>query len=300
MDPKHLYYLSVVLEKGSITEASKHLAVTQPTLTRLMSVLEMQAGTTLFSRSRYGVKATPIGEALAREGRSIKNNIEAASHIASRYRIGLDKEIRIGVGPLLSATIIPDVTLALLEKLPRLSLTIKVTSPTKIIDSLLDDDLDLAIAPAASSRVIPGCSRTRVADDVLGIFCSVDNVLAKKKEVTIEDLASSNWITLGHGSPFEREVMELLASAGVSKIKTQVVLSNDGTLLLEILQKGSHLSVLPKMPIRESRFSERLVELKFSQNLTQSRDIFLWAREESKDLPVHSILKEILCERYLS
>ncbi len=98
MDPKHLFYLSVVLEKGSLTEAAKHLAVTQPTLTRVMSTLEMQAGTTLFSRSRYGVKGTPVGEALAREGRAIQRNVEAATSIASRHRIGLDKELRIGVG----------------------------------------------------------------------------------------------------------------------------------------------------------------------------------------------------------
>lgn len=90
MDPKHLLYLSVVLEKGSLTEAAKHLNVTQPTLTRVMATLEMQAGGQLFSRSRYGVKGTEVGEELAREGRSIQKKYRASqvSRLKTSHRDG--------------------------------------------------------------------------------------------------------------------------------------------------------------------------------------------------------------------
>lgn len=40
MDPRHLQQLATILDKGSITAASKHLCLTQPTLTRNMRVLE--------------------------------------------------------------------------------------------------------------------------------------------------------------------------------------------------------------------------------------------------------------------
>ena len=48
MDPRHLIQLAVILDKGSITAAATHLRMTQPTLTRNVSTLEMQAGQPLF------------------------------------------------------------------------------------------------------------------------------------------------------------------------------------------------------------------------------------------------------------
>jgi DNA-binding transcriptional LysR family regulator len=66
MDPRHLVQLAAILEKGSITQASRHLHLTQPTLTHNMQTLEMQAGGQLFERSRFGVRSTLLGEMLAR------------------------------------------------------------------------------------------------------------------------------------------------------------------------------------------------------------------------------------------
>ena len=69
MDPRHLVQLATILEKGSLTQASRYLHLTQPTLTHNMQTLEMQAGGTLFERSRFGVRSTPLGEMLARSSR---------------------------------------------------------------------------------------------------------------------------------------------------------------------------------------------------------------------------------------
>ena len=44
MDPRHLIQLAGILEHGSISRASRHLYLTQPTLTHNMQVLEAQAG----------------------------------------------------------------------------------------------------------------------------------------------------------------------------------------------------------------------------------------------------------------
>ncbi|NRP15901.1 LysR family transcriptional regulator [Marinobacterium sp. xm-a-152] len=294
MDPKHLYYLSVVLEKGSLTEAAKHLALTQPTLTRTMATLEMQAGTQLFSRSRYGVKGTPVGIALAREGRTINRSMEAARFHASRYRIGLDKEIRIGIGPLLSATIMPDAMHSLLELHPKASLTIEVSRPTAVIDHLIDNQLDIAIAPSATDKLIPGCNRELLFNDEIAIYCSHDHPLANKTDINIEDLATANWLSLGHGSPFEREVMELLNESGISKIRTQIVFRNEGYLLLETLRKGKHLAVLPNIPMQVFYQTKEFKRIELNRELSQPRNIYLWARDEMLETPIYKDIKSVM------
>ena len=283
MDPKHLLYLSVVLEKGSLTEAAKHLNVTQPTLTRVMATLEMQAGGQLFSRSRYGVKGTEVGEELAREGRSIQQNIEQAKSAASRHRIGMAREIKIGIGPLISATLMPPVIDRLMLKYPRQSISLAVYSPVDLINQLLDNHLDFMIAPAPAERIIAGTNRRLLSGDTLGVYAGREHPLAAKRNISIDDFEHADWVSLGHANPFERQVMDLLNNRGIANIRTQLVFRNEGAMLLELLARGKHLAVLPDLPMRAAVEAERFVRLDFNTDQAIHRDIYFWSQDEFED-----------------
>ena len=283
MDPKHLLYLSVVLEKGSLTEAAKHLNVTQPTLTRVMATLEMQAGGQLFSRSRYGVKGTEVGEELAREGRSIQQNIEQAKSAASRHRIGMAREIKIGIGPLISATLMPPVIDRLMLKYPRQSISLAVYSPVDLINQLLDNHLDFMIAPAPAERIIAGTNRRLLSGDTLGVYAGREHPLAAKRNISIDDFEHADWVSLGHANPFERQVMDLLNNRGIAHIRTQLVFRNEGAMLLELLARGKHLAVLPDLPMRAVAGAERFIRLDFNTEQATYRDIYFWSQDEFED-----------------
>lgn len=283
MDPRHLLYLSVVLEKGSLTEAAKHLNVTQPTLTRVMATLEMQAGGQLFSRSRYGVKGTEVGEELAREGRSIQQNIEQAKSAASRHRIGMAREIKIGIGPLISATLMPPVIDRLMLKYPRQSISLAVYSPVDLINQLLDNQLDFMIAPAPAERIIAGTNRRLLTGDTLGVYAGREHPLAAKRNISIDDFEHADWVSLGHANPFERQVMDLLNTRGIANIRTQLVFRNEGAMLLELLARGKHLAVLPDLPMRAAAEAERFVRLDFNTDQATHRDIYFWSQDEFED-----------------
>ena len=283
MDPKHLLYLSVVLEKGSLTEAAKHLNVTQPTLTRVMATLEMQAGGILFSRSRYGVKGTNVGEELAREGRSIQQNIEQAKSAASRHRIGMAREIKIGIGPLISATLMPPVIDRLMLKYPRQSISLAVYSPVDLINQLLDNQLDFMIAPAPAERIIAGTNRRLLSGDTLGVYAGREHPLAAKRNISIDDFEHADWVSLGHANPFERQVMDLLNNRGIANIRTQLVFRNEGAMLLELLAQGKHLAVLAELPMRAAVEAERFVRLDFNTDQATHRDIYFWSQDGFED-----------------
>src|SRR5690606_19025758 len=115
MDPRHLVQLAAILEHGSISQASRHLHLTQPTLTHNMQALEVQAGGRLFERSRFGVRSMVLGEMLAREGRAIARRLKDAAEVTARHRGGLRSTVRIGTGPLVGAAFLPGLTQVLLE-----------------------------------------------------------------------------------------------------------------------------------------------------------------------------------------
>lgn len=276
MDPRHLVQLAAILEQGSITQASRHLHLTQPTLTHNMQVLEMQAGGKLFERSRFGVRSTPLGETLAREGRAIARRLKDAAEASARHRSGLRSTVRIGTGPLVGAALVPGLAQELLRRHPDIALTLQSDRPHLLVDQLVDGRHDLVIAPSWLDRPPPGVERFLLVEDDLGVFCGAAHPLAAQG-VLGAAADARNWISLGTASPFDQHVREMLAEAGVDTPRTEIAILGEAFMLLRILAQGTHLSVLPHFPMRLLRPYFPIVELALPVK-PRPRNIHLWCR----------------------
>lgn len=277
MDPRHLVQLAVILEHGSITQASRHLHLTQPTLTHNMQTLEAQAGGRLFERSRSGARSTPLGDMLAREGRAIARRLKDASEVTARHRGGMGATLRLGTGPLVGAALLPGLTQMLLKDHPHTHLSLQSDRPHLLVEQLVDGRHDLVIAPSWLDRPPPGIDRTLLVHDDLGVFCAAGHPLAKRRTFPAAALASQPWISLGTASPFDQHVREMLREVGVETPHTEITVLGEAFMLLRVLAQGRHLAVLPRFPLRLLRPHFPLCELPL-QFARRPRDIFLWCR----------------------
>ena len=278
MDPRHLVQLAAILEHGSISQASTHLHLTQPTLTHNMQTLEMQAGAKLFERSRFGVRSTPMGDMLAREGRAIARRVKDATEITARHRSGLRSTLRIGTGPLVGAALVPALAQELLRCNPDLHLSLQSDRPHLLVDQLVDGQHDFVIAPSWLDRPPPGHERFLLARDELGVFCGKAHPLAAEGVLASDDAWGNRWIGLGAASPFDQHVLEMLDEAGVGTPRTEITMINgEAFMLLRMLAEGRHLAVLPRFPVRLLRPYFPIVELK-APTRSPTRNIFLWCR----------------------
>lgn len=277
MDPRHLTQLAAILEHGSISQASRHLHLTQPTLTHNMQVLEAQAGGRLFERSRFGVRSTPLGEMLAREGRAISRRMKDAAEIMARHRGGLRGTVRLGTGPLVGAALVPGLVQALLAHYPDTHLAVQSDRPHLLVDQLVDGRHDLVIAPSWLDRPPPGIERFLLIQDDLGVFCGKGHALAKRGVLDAATARGQNWLSVGTASPFDQHVREMLEAGGIAPPRTQITVLGEAFVLLQLIAQGQHLAVLPHVPVRLLRRSFPLVELKLAAP-PQRRDIYLWSR----------------------
>ncbi|AOW13770.1 hypothetical protein LPB72_01940 [Hydrogenophaga crassostreae] len=279
MDPKHLMQLAVILDKGSITEAAQHLRLTQPTLTRNMHTLEMQAGGLLFSRSRFGVKPSLLGESLAREGRAVTQTLRSATDAIGRHKMGLNNQLRVGVGPLIGMGLAAKLSGKLIAQLPQLAITVTTGRPQTVVEQLIDGQIDIAIAPAVYAQSPVGIARVLLAEDAIGVYCGPGHPLAGVSDVDSAALNAFDWINVGTSSPFQNEQLELLAKNGVRQLRTRFATLNDAVILLEFLSQGSHLAVLPGLPLLLMQDRYRFVEVPLPQGNSR-RDMYIWCREE--------------------
>lgn len=245
MEAKHLMQLAIILDCGSISQAAGKLHISQPTLTKNMQTLEMQAGGSLFTRSRHGVRQTALGGMLAREGRAIATSVWAAEQSATRFGLGMQTELRIGVGPLMASLLMHTVTEALLRDYPSLSLLIQVDTPYRLFEKINDDELDIAVAPTVISAS-QELDRITLFEDRLAIFASRHHPLAGKERIEIGELVGYPWVNIATYAKFEESPVERLQKAGLKQVNTHIALAGDATICLNILPTGDYLSIMPE------------------------------------------------------
>ncbi|BFM49100.1 LysR family transcriptional regulator [Marinomonas sp. THO17] len=293
MESKHLIYLSTILDKGSISAAAEFLNVAQPTLTRAMATLEMQAGTQLFTRSRFGVTSTVVGESLAREGRAISRRLNAANEQVSRFKLGIKQNLRIASGSLLGMGVLPKIIDRMIEQHPEVSLTITCLNPSIAIEGLLDDQFDIVIAPQSSDRNTSSLHHELIKQDKIGIFCGQQHPLASRKNIQIEDFMSLDWLSLGIASYFEQQTTEMLSSYGIHGARTKAVFRNDAYMLIKMLASGRYLAALPHFPVTVIKEAFAIKEIQLEGIQAVSRDLYLWCIESLKDQAAFTSFKNI-------
>lgn len=283
--------LASILEHGSITRASQHLHLTQPTLTHNMQTLEMQAGGKLFERSRFGVRSTVLGDMLAREGRAIARRLQDAAEVSARHRGGVRRGLRLGTGPLVGAALVPDLVQHLQQGHPGHHLTLHSDRPHVLVEHLVDGRCDLVIAPSWLSRPPPGIEREVLVDDALGVFCGAAHPCAARGRLADAGADGLRWISLGATSPFEQHAREMLAEAGVVSPRTEVTVVGEAFVLLRLLAMGRHLAVLPRFPTRLMQASLPIVELALGLR-PQPRPIHLWWRQSLPEDPAMAAIRD--------
>jgi len=294
MEPKHLVQLATILDCGSINLAARKLNVTQPTLTRNMQTLEMQAGGSLFNRSRHGVKQTSLGEALAREGRVIESAVWSAQQSAIRHALGMKSETRVGVGPLMACLVMHRVTESLLQHYEQLSVLIQVASPGLMLDQLNRGELDMVIGPLVVSATHK-LERHLLFEDELAVYASGSHPLAKAERLGVSELNGYDWINFGTYTFLGESPVELLQRAGVERFNTAIAVSGDAAIGLNAMASGQYLSLMP------ARLTEQAVRTFGVKRLPVNadfgrRNIYLWYRPALRDNAVVDLIRETLLQ----
>jgi DNA-binding transcriptional LysR family regulator len=134
-----------VVRKGTVQDASYILGITQTGVTQRIRSLEKQLKTTLFIRSRKGMKLTNEGEALLQ---FVKGSLEIEGMALSRiHRAAKDSIIEVGIsGPssILRSRVIPNF-ISLKNQFPLLRFRFDLSDNENNVDKLKTGSCDFAV-----------------------------------------------------------------------------------------------------------------------------------------------------------
>jgi len=222
----------------------------------------------------------------------VEHQMQVAKESVVRHRIGLHSLLRVGVGPLIGMGLMSTLGEAILHKNPHLALSVTTARPQLVLDQLVDGDQDVVLAPALYAQTPPGIERFLLAEDEISIFCGPGHPLARVTSPNAEQLSACEWTNVGTASPFQNAELEMLARSGIRRVRTQFATVGDAVILLQVLMRGHHLAVLPRVPVRLMAQSFPLVEIRPPGGAAR-RDLYIWCRSTLSDDVNFLALKKI-------
>lgn len=285
MDPKHLFYFSEIVRQGSLSKASDKLGVVQPTLSRIVKILEHQSGGDLLKRTRNGVTATSLGHKLADKGLEIHRQIALAEEEVSSWKTKSNDTINIGVGPMLAQSLFSSFVSDLLidDILPPM----KVTTATagRLLERLNNQEIDIVLAPSKLNSNQDMLIQEIMLEDEIGIYAGkTSNLIRLNRNITREELGRQSWMVVGARSNIYEEEYEHFSTLGLPNLTPVISFTGDISMCLRLLQTTDMLVALPKLLTNHSKMLSADQEL--STNLPAlPRNVALWANAKEVNTP---------------
>ena len=186
----------ITAEYKKMSEAAKHLYISQPTVSQIISDLEKEYGTTLFDRHAKELEITPAGTLLLENARQIIAIHETLEQ--NMKTINSLRPLRIGATMTIGSNIMGKIISGLNQSYPDIDTFVSISNTHQIEQMLLENTLDIALVEGTISR---DEILTRPAlTDSLCIICSNEHPLVGREAIAISELRNQNFILREKGS----------------------------------------------------------------------------------------------------
>jgi len=206
MNLRDIGYFAVVARHGHLGRAAEELGLSQPALSMSLRRLERSAQAKLVKRTPKGVELTAVGAALlSHVGKLQLARDDLAREVADLAQ-GRAGHLRIGASPSNSEVLLPEACSALLMEAPKVTLNVAVLDNDALLPALRKGDIDLAVTHALESPQ-PDLTQERFREDEFVVYCASGHRLARRRSVTLDDLAPERWAISAAGAAQDRPVV---------------------------------------------------------------------------------------------
>lgn len=246
MELRHLRYFVAAAEALNISQAAKHLHVSQPPLSRQIRDLEHEIGTALFDRGHKKLKLTPAGEYFLQEAKKILLQAQRAARLAKAAGRGQAGQMTIAFLSPLGGMFLPRILRAFSQKFPLVDVDLVEMVPREQLEALLDHRIDLAFVAKAEVESAKEFAFEPVMEVELRLALAPEHRLAKLRHIPLAKLEEERFIIFKRSAaPATHDfLLRLCRSAG---FEPNVVKQSDrAQSILDLVAAGVGVSIVPE------------------------------------------------------
>lgn len=210
---RHLEIFRAVMEAGSITDAASQLNVSQPAVSRALSMLEEELGFELFHRTRGRVHPGPDAEVFASEVERLFHQLESLRESVEHVRHAQAGRIAVSAVPSLAGSFVGFAVGSLLDNHPQLGFELFSRSSRQVVEDVLHHHVDLGFihGPADEAAV----DQWTVGESEIVCVMHRNHPLLEYEVLTPRDLVEHALVFLDKQAPPSYLVREAFATSGV-------------------------------------------------------------------------------------
>jgi LysR family hydrogen peroxide-inducible transcriptional activator len=260
-----LRYLVALYETGHFRKAAEQCNVSQPTLSVAIKKLEEELGVELFERSRHKVAATPIGQRVVEQARTVLQESRNLVALAEEGKDPLGSVLSVGaiftVGPYL----FPRLVSAVQKRAPQMPLYIEESYTASLRQKLSRGELDAIFIALPFNE--PEVVTRAVYDEPFVVLLKADHPLAAQQAISPESLAEHRVLLMGEGHCFRDQVLEACPGLGDAlrhdREQGHAVLEGSSLETLKhMVASGLGITVLPQSAADNARYGDQQLAIR--------------------------------------
>ncbi len=211
----HLHLLITLHETGSLSDAARASHGTQPGLSKWLRELEEDVGGPLFERHARGLTPTPMGLLLIGHARRMVTQMSRAQHDLEALLEGSSRTFAVGTSPASAPSFVPAAIMQFLELHPKARMEFQEGTMNDLLEKLELGKLDVVVGRLDNYQPRTHLSSEKLYDEPLRIMSRPDHPLAKRKDLTWDDIYAYDWIVWPRGTPIRSKLEVAITRAGL-------------------------------------------------------------------------------------
>ncbi len=251
----------VIAETLNFTRASEKLNLTQSAVSHQIKALEEELGEPLFIRAKSGVILTRAGKITLEYANRILAEAEELRETVSGKEKPLSGRVQVAAATQALVFLFAPIFEDFMDANEQIELSFRTTVSTdQTVEDILHGVADIGFAslPVYS----PTLQVIDVFEDELVLVVGKKHRLAKKKEVSCDELDGERWILFERGASIRRATDSFFKKVKV--VPEMSLESNDTYFIKLMIERGLGVSLLPAWAVREEIKSGKLAKVKIS------------------------------------
>ncbi len=274
-----LRYIVAVARERHFGRAAQACHVSQPTLSVAIKKLEDELDVKIFERGSTELSITPLGELIVRQAQQVIEQTAAIKQIAKSGKDPLSGPLKLGIIYTIGPYLLPALVKQVIARTPQMPLMLQENFTVKLLEMLRTGELDCAIM--AEPFPDSGLAVAPLYDEPFMVAVPKAHPLARRKQVSSEEVKAETMLLLGTGHCFRDHVLEVCPEFARFSSETEGIRKSFEGSSLETIKhmvaSGMGITVVPQLSVPDEA-QTHVAYLKFAPPVPTRRVVLAWRR----------------------
>ena len=286
---RQLRSLLEIVKSGKISTAANSLGLTGPAVTLQLKQAEEEIGLPLFDRTPEGMRPTAAGHAALDAAHAVQERLRLLEEELTAFKGGKRGTLKLG-GVSTAKYFTPRLIAAFQKTNPDINIELFIGNRADTIEALRHQEIDIALMGRPPRDI--AVEAVMFGDHPLVIIAPPDHPLARKRDISKEDIAAEKFLVREAGSG-TRISLEIFFADVPGKLDQLGVEMGSNETIKQAVMAGLGIAFISAHTIEQELQLGRLVILDV-EGMPIRRQWFAVSRSDRSRSPAMSIFEDFL------